>query len=1207
MWFATENGLSKYDGYTFENYKFRPDSSFLISHNYIHTIFEDTEKNLWIGTENGLNKYDRSNNSFLYFPKADTNNKYAVINIVEDDSGKFLFTMDGTVETFDRKNMNYIENISELNSCIIKNNLMPNRVCQSSFFPDKLWLPSSNKGLWIFDLKTGKMINVNLDLNGYESNNPSIYNILESKNIPGLLLVVCDLYLRTNETILPEISLYPLLKKNVRLVVLDGMTIFEDNRGNFWIGTRTGLLKFNYDKKSFTKFTSDINNPYSLGNNQINHINDDRTGLIWVGTDGGGVNKFDPKYIRFSNFDETLYNNLPNNTSVWSILEDRNKNIWLGIKDGLIKYNFRNKNIVKYTNKPGAPESLGNNFVRAIFEDSKGTIWVGTEGGGISRYNPSTDSFTRFLNDPEDPGSISGNKIRSIFEDKSGSLWIGTYGDGLNKYDRKYGQFSSYKITEKYPDRYEEDFIWSITEGDSGSLWLATSRGFVKFDKQKYESTSYFIESYHHRSIGQQRTRCIHKDKAGNLWISTYGGGLNKFDLKTKIFSRYTKTDGLPTNVIFGILEDDSGNLWLSTKKGISKFSPYSNSGIKVKNYNFSDGLQNDEFNEGAYFKGSDGKMYFGGVNGINAFYNEEIVDNPFPPKIVLTDFKIFNNSVSHGKNAPIKKHINEAKEIVLSYKQNFFSFEFAALDYVSSEKNQYSYKMDNFDPEWIVCGTKRYASYTNLSPGEYTFRAKAANSSGVWNEEGISVKVTIRPPFWGTIRFRLAAFILLAGLVYSTFRLRIKAIEKQSKKLELTVDKRTRQLNREREAISQINVNLQNEIKEREKTEDALRNSEEKHRRLLETMNEGFVILNNKGIVTYVNEKICRLCGYPEEVMLGKYFANGIVKQDRNVLEREWTHRNYGFANQYETYLLTKKRKKIPVILSPKAIFEKGFFMEAYAVITDISERKNLEEKLKLHARNLEKLVEQRTEQMLQSSKLASLGTFASGIAHQKRQYLQTILLNAEMINEDIDIYSRKGLPPEYTNSVKESINQITNAVQAANSLIKSLLGYSKGDLIKTERLSPKEQIEFTLSLIKHSYLKEGIIIIEKLENTPDIKGNPTQIRELVMNLLTNARDAVNSSQRGDKKIEIHLFHENNSISIVIKDNGEGISSEKRKQIFDPFFTTKSPQKGTGIGLSVVSKYVANHNGKIDLISKKGYGATFIISIPVNKEEFNE
>ena len=340
----------------------------------------------------------------------------------------------------------------------------------------------------------------------------------------------------------------------------------------------------------------------------------------------------------------------------------------------------------------------------------------------------------------------------------------------------------------------------TIYEDRAGELWIGTDGGLNRFLREQEAFLHYRHEPNNPDSLSHNRILCMHEDQAGFLWIGT-ADGLNRlalsdvegFDRSTQTFRHYTEKDGLPHNTIAGILEDTHGNLWISSGKGLSKFNPHTE---QFTNYTVRDGLQGYEFHAGAYEQGRDGQMFFGGVNGFNAFYPDRITPNPHRPPIVLTDFRILNKTVSlEEDNSPLKKMITETDAITLSYKHNVFSFEFAALDYRIPEKNEYAYKMEGFNDDWIQLGTKRFVTYTNLDPGKYIFRVKGANNDGVWNEAGISIQLTIIPPFWQTFWFKTLLGLFFLGLIYAIHTIRIRRIEVHRKKLVYQVKRRTQQL----------------------------------------------------------------------------------------------------------------------------------------------------------------------------------------------------------------------------------------------------------------------------------------------------------------------------------------------------------------------------------------------------------------------------
>jgi DNA-binding CsgD family transcriptional regulator len=347
---------------------------------------------------------------------------------------------------------------------------------------------------------------------------------------------------------------------------------------------------------------------------------------------------------------------------------------------------------------------------------------VGTHGGGLNEFDPRTERFVRFRHDTDDPDSISCDIIRDIIEDRQGNLWIATDGGGLELYDRNGRRFIHHQLDAKNPRGLPSNFIFSLCE-----------------------------------------------DPDGTIWLGTWGAGLVRFHPQTGVFQRITTADGLPSDSIYGILRDENGKLWLSTTNGLCKFSPISRS---TKNFSEWDGLQGNEFNGGSLFKSRHGEMFFGGINGFNAFFPKQIKDNPLPPPVVITSIRKLNREID------FQKPITAIKELRLSRRDYLFSFQFSALDFTIPAKNKYAYRMAGFDPDWIYTHEgERLATYTNLEPGNYTFMVKGTNNDGIWNEKGTALAIRIVPDFWQTWWFKTLAFLLAVVAIIQWYRVRIKRI----------------------------------------------------------------------------------------------------------------------------------------------------------------------------------------------------------------------------------------------------------------------------------------------------------------------------------------------------------------------------------------------------------------------------------------------
>ncbi|MFQ6009472.1 MAG: triple tyrosine motif-containing protein, partial [Candidatus Zixiibacteriota bacterium] len=423
------------------------------------------------------------------------------------------------------------------------------------------------------------------------------------------------------------------------------------------------------------------------------------------------------------------------------------------------------------------------NNIAAIHEDYNKTLWIGTYGGKLLQFNRESNTFVYWPYGLNMLTEVGTKYIMSFYEDRADSgsvLWIGTHSAGLAKLtwdDRGIGDIIHWQPEPGNPESINNFDVRCIHGDDFGRLWLGTAGGGLNIFGPKTEQFAHLVnEPGNLNSLSSNFVKCIYasaNDSGRVLWIGT-DAGLDKLvldgtDIETVKFFHYKAKDGLPSEYICGILEDDNGYLWLSTIKGLSRFDPRTDT---FRNYDIHDGLQGNEFTTGAALKSLSGEMFFGGINGFNSFYPDSIRDNPHFPPVVITDFQISNESVgiSQQNQTPLRKHISETDEIVLSHRDNVFSFEFAALDYNTSEKNQYAYRMEGFDEDWIYSGTRRFATYTNLDPGEYVFRVKGSNNDGVWNEEGTSVRIIVTPPWWKTW-WAYTLYVILIGALFYGYR----------------------------------------------------------------------------------------------------------------------------------------------------------------------------------------------------------------------------------------------------------------------------------------------------------------------------------------------------------------------------------------------------------------------------------------------------
>jgi ligand-binding sensor domain-containing protein/signal transduction histidine kinase len=794
MWFGTQEGVNKYDGYGFTVFKYDPHNSSALADNWVTAMCEDRTGTLWIGTHaGGLNKFNPGRKTFTHYrhnPQDSTSLSYDFVTaICEDRSGAlWVGTRGGGLNEFDRITGVFRHfRPSRTDSTSLSDALV------TALYVDRsgtLWVGTASGGLNRFDRDQRAFMHYRHD--------PSRANSL-SDNFVTAICETADsaLWIGTARGGLNKLDRRtntftrychnPEDRNSLSSNVIHRLYESDSAAASvLWIGTDGGLNQFDPRSGVFTCYRNIPNDPHSLSSDKVLAICEDRSGILWIGTEGGSLNKLDRKKERFAHYagDPANPNSL-RDPIVWAICEDPSaagRLLWIGTKDrGLTKFDRRTRSFKHYTHDAANANSLSHNRVKAIYadpDDAGRFLWIGTNDG-LDKFDTREERFTHYRYDPRNPYSLSSNSVSVIYEDGVGILWIGT-ANGLNKLDRRKGIFTRYIRDPENPKSLGNNRVLSLEEDRWGTLWIGTRNGVYRFDRQTEAFTAYLHDPTHPNSLSHDMIDAIYCDQAGHLWLGTFGGGLNRLipsaplsaintDEEKKVaFSCFTEKDGLSNNVVYGILGDAKGHLWLSTNRGLSRFDPVTQT---FKNYDPTDGLQSYEFNAGAYHMSSRGEMFFGGINGFNSFFPDSLKDNAHVPAVILTAFKKFDKAVEFDRD------IADLEEIELSADDDFFAFEFVALDYTNPQNHRYAYMLAGFDRDWIYCGARRYASYTNLNPGKYVFRVKGSNNDGVWNETGVAVAVVIRPPFWQTWWFSfLSIGCLIVGAAFShQYRLRYK------------------------------------------------------------------------------------------------------------------------------------------------------------------------------------------------------------------------------------------------------------------------------------------------------------------------------------------------------------------------------------------------------------------------------------------------
>ena len=787
MWVATLDGLNRYDGNAFLVYKHNPNDPGSLSANFIQDLMEDDQGNLWIATNSGgVNKFRPATEGFTSY-RHDPNNSNSICGnsvetIARDGRGYLWFgTSDSGLDKFEPSTgaFTHYRNDSKGQFVGRITKVIAGR-------QGDIWFVGE-RGLFHLNPQTGQITQPPANIaNGlaadyvYQDDAGNLWMLTWS---PIVGLVKYDLQAE-------RLTKYPV---GAGAAGVAGSNLLADGQKGFWVPSSQGLYYFDRRTERFTyRFRHDETNPNSLDDNTVVAIYQDRAGLLWAGT-GNGLNLLNLRQEQFGR-----YRHLPNSPNalssgkVTAIYEDPDGVLWVGfLPRALDRVDRKKGRVAHYVPSPESQNAIGEGMnVAGIYRDPQGYLWLGGWGSGLVRFDERTGQSKHYRYNPGAPNGLISDGVYNIYGDRNGRIWVGLL-YGLSRFDPATEKFTNYRLDPKNPT-WNGSSVWGIDQDRSGNLWFGTTGGaLVRLDDKTGSLVSYPPDSHDPHKLHGGAITTIHEDRAGTLWVGAWDG-LYRYNRQNETLTRYAESQGLPSSVIQGILEDKAGRLWLSTKKGISRFDPPTET---FRNYDVSDGLQGDDFSTACYQQGPDGEMFFGGSNGLNAFYPEDIQDNPFVPPVVITSFKIFNMPVPIGANSVLKKAIPYVDSLTLSYRDSVFSFEFAALSYANSRKNRYRYKLENFEPGWNEVGsTQRLATYTNLDPGRYVFRVQGSNSDGVWNEEGVSLPVLITPPWWRTGWVRALCAAVLLALLGAAYEFRVRQLRQEfNMRLEGRLDERGR------------------------------------------------------------------------------------------------------------------------------------------------------------------------------------------------------------------------------------------------------------------------------------------------------------------------------------------------------------------------------------------------------------------------------
>ncbi|HKL18683.1 MAG TPA: two-component regulator propeller domain-containing protein [Halalkalibaculum sp.] len=1253
LWITTQGGLHRYDGHEFKVYAETPFDTTSISDSWVWGAAESKTGDIWVTTEGkGLNRLNQSTGEFKkYFHDPD----------------------DSTSLSSDRTFFPFEDSRGDLWVGTFNNGINRMRAGEDGVFTQfthvhddqktisshtiywitedakgNIWAGSGN-GVSRINPETDEITRFLFDAEGNEFYG-SPHNVLGQYHPEGrqdiIWLATGNGLVRLNSETggYKRFLIAPNESENTNpLNFIHQVVPDPDNPNVLWVGgPGTGVARFDMQAGEFTSYRKDPRDPNSLSDNFVQSMFTDRSGTIWVGTATEGLEAFNPGAVNFTH----LRNDPEDDQSiapgiVWGVYEDKEGTLWVGSDVGaaghyLSQFDTQSGMISRYKHDAEDPSTLLFGSLRVFAEDGDENFWVGGSGG-LNLFDPTTGKATRFRH-PQAEENRGRNNIFALLPTAENDtiLWVGSAG-GLDLFKTHSRTFEHVLLAIK--DMDEEPVVLSLHQDANHVLWAGTTQGLIRLDTGGNVSIASAYHPEDTTSINHNQIVSIaeRKEEPGILWLATQNGGLNRFDSQTGKVKHYNKKEGIPSNTLYGLLEDKKGTLWMSTNNGISNFDPVSNS---FRNYGLDDGLMALEYSQNAYFKGREGVLYFGSGKGVTAFVPELLHINEIPPQVVLSDFKIFNASVPVGPDSPLKKPLSENPSVTLAHNQNEITFDYVALHFANSAKNKYLYRLQGFDSDWIEAGTKRSATYTNLPYGDYTFNVKASNADGIWNEKGASLRLSILPPWYRTWwAYGLFLGVFCTG-IFGVDRVQRRRLSKKEQ---------------ERTALREAELRAEAENKRRADTEQLSKigraiTSTLSVDKIIETVYENVNNLMDAaifGVGIYDEQKNHldfpatkedgeMLPPYINHLDDNNWLSVWCFKNSKEIVIGDFNSEHAQYVKEYEAPLVGKVPHSViylPLVQQDRTIgviTTQSFKKDAYSPY-HVNLLRNLAtyaaialdnaaayRQLNATLRELQAM----QQQLVQQEKLASLGQLTAGIAHEIKNPLNFVNnfsdLSVELIEEakeevmNSDHNSHASTVLAILNDIELNLQKIHEHGNRADRIVRSMLQHSRGGGGTKQSSDLNTLIEEYLNLSFHG-MRAGpnpINVDFKLELDKDIAEadvNPEEMSRVFINLFNNAFDAMREKAKGKREtaeeylpeLMVRTKAEGNTITIEIEDNGPGIPEEIKDKILQPFFTTKKGTEGTGLGLSISSDIIKAHGGTLDIESQIGNFTKFIINIP--------
>ncbi|MEO1036820.1 MAG: two-component regulator propeller domain-containing protein [Pseudomonadota bacterium] len=1159
LWFGTNEGLNRYDGYRFRLYANDPDDSNSIGADLIRSLATDDTGTLWVGTDGGgAARYDADTDQFTRYRHDPSRED----SLSSDQVRTLAVAADGGVWIgVDDAGLNRLEPATgRVRRFSLDDG--PLDVYAIDFDAEDRPIVGTSRGLFRFDqsqsafepmavLDVGDALVVRalwVDDDG---------TVWVGSATNGLIRLGAD---GTQTQFAPEQTDGPGLShatvKSIRRV----------GDGDLWVGTEDGLNLISADLETVTAYRKSPGQEFGLRDSYVQALFEDEAGLLWVGT-FNGVSYWDTLTAAMKRYSAKpgIADELPTN-NINSFIEDTFGRIWVATRDhAVVVFDPEQQRFTPLVDLLGI-DPLPTQFATTLTADRDGDVWIGSRRSGLMRVSPRDRSVSVYQNS-DAPGSISGNGISAILEDSAGQIWAAAFNSGLNRFEPGGERFVRWVHEPDNPESISSNRILTLHEGRNGMLWLGHWRaGVDRLNTRTGRIDRISVDTPLEGSLVQ----FLGEDAEGNLWIGTAADGLFRWSADAqaandRFFERFTEINGLPSSNIYSGVFDQRGYLWLGTGNGLSRFDVAT---LEFENYDTSHGLLNNEFTFGAAYAALNGTLYFGGDSGFNAFKPEEIRGNPHPPRLAITAVRKLNEPMSV---APL---VAGRERFELTHKDYLLEFEVAGLDFAAPEKNRYRFRLDGLDEDWLNVGDKRSITYTNLEPGDYTFRAQASNNYGVWSTTEARLAFRVLPAPWATwwayAAYLLAAFALLA-IIYraNAARLREQAAARHAAEL------------------ATMNTDLTREVDARREKERALQREKYRAETYFNVAEVVLLTIDKDMRIVRINDKGQELLGYTAKELIGRSWGDFIPEPQRDD------------ARTRVMWRLTNPSAEPPGFVELPMVSSTGEERQ-FVWKCSMLEFDNEESALLLSGMDVTRM-RALEKQMRLREKMNAIGTLAGGIAHDFNNILQAIYGFTTLALDNLPANDEKSA----------YLKQVVKGADRARNLVKRILTFSNQKEYDLKAVDVGPVISEACALLRGSLPATVEIAVDVTDERQPVRADPTRIHQIVMNLGTNAAQ---SMEEGGGRLRVGLEHEivrearqsglsklrpGSYMVIRVSDTGIGMTADTQEHIFDPFFTTKDTSENTGLGLTVVHGIVQSHGGEVFVESRPGVGTEFTVYLP--------